>query len=62
MFTSGAEAGVRVGAWEGEPLYHASLSQAEYRGLLADSGFEVLSFTDGEDVAPGPTVWLARHA
>ncbi len=61
MFTSGADAGVRIGEWEGEPLYHASLAQAEYRALLAANGFEVLHFTDGQNGAAGPTVWLAKR-
>jgi len=59
-FTSGPEEGVRIGEWQSEPLYHASLSQEEDRALLAASGFEVLRFTAGEPIAPGPTVWLAR--
>ena len=63
-FTSGPIAGVSMGEWQGEPLYHASLSQDEYRALLADSGFAVERFTAGHPIAPGwgPTVWLARFA
>lgn len=60
MFTSGSEEDVRIGEWQGEPLYHASLSQAEYRALLADAGFELLRFTCGEGDPPSPTIWLAR--
>lgn len=55
VFTSGDEEGVAIGEWQGEPLYHASLSQQEYRELLTDNGFEVLGFTGG-----GPSVWRAR--
>ena len=61
MFTSGDDQGIAMGEWQGEPLYHASLAQAEYRALLADNGFEVLSFKTGENGATGPTVWLARR-
>ena len=61
-FTSGPMAGVRFGEWAGEALYHASLDQKEYRTLLADNGFEVIDFTAGDPVAPGPTVWLARSS
>jgi trans-aconitate methyltransferase len=61
-YTSGPMAGVSMGEWQGEPLYHASLAQEEYRALLADNGFEVLRFTAGEPLAPGPTVWLARYS
>ena len=60
-FTSGPLEGVRIGEWQGEPLYHASLSQQEYRALLAANRFEVLNFTIGEPVDVGPTVWLARR-
>ena len=35
MFTSGTGYGTAFGDLEGEPLYHASLSAAEYRALLA---------------------------
>jgi hypothetical protein len=46
----------------GRAAYHASLSQEDYRALLAANGFEVLSFTAGEPVTPEPSVWLARYA
>lgn len=60
MFTSGPIAGQAIGEWGGEPLFHDSLAPDDYRALLAANGFEVLSFTAGEPVAGGPTVWLAR--
>lgn len=59
-FTSGPQHGEAIGEWQGEPLYHGSLSQTEYRALLEQSGFEVLSFRAGMPVADGPSVWLAR--
>jgi SAM-dependent methyltransferase len=62
MFTSGPHAGVAMGEWQGEPLFHDSLAQDEYRALLAANGFEVLRFTAGEPLAQGPSVWLARYA
>jgi SAM-dependent methyltransferase len=61
MFTSGPEHGEAIGEWQGEPLYHASLSQEEYRALLEENGFEVLSFRTGEPIEHGPSVWLARQ-
>jgi hypothetical protein len=61
MFTSGPAEGVAIGEWQGEPLYHASLAPDEYRSLLAASGFEVESFTPGEPIATGPSVWIARQ-
>lgn len=57
MFTSGDRAGPAVGEWQGEALYHDSLSQEEYRALLAANGFEVLHFAVGE----AATAWLARR-
>jgi trans-aconitate methyltransferase len=60
-FTSGPLAGVAMGEWQGEPLFHDSLAQDEYRALLAANGFEILRFTAGIPIADGPTVWLARR-
>ena len=57
MFTSGPEAGVSVGEWRGEPLYHSSLAPEEYRSLLRGSGFQVESFT----IDPDATVWTAIY-
>ena len=61
MFTSGPEHGEAIGEWQGEPLYHASLSQEEYRALLEANGFEMLSFRTGEPAGNGPSVWTARY-
>jgi SAM-dependent methyltransferase len=61
MFSSGPMHGEALGEWQGEPLYHASLSQEEYRALLDAAGFEVLSFRAGEPIVEGPFVWLARQ-
>jgi trans-aconitate methyltransferase len=61
MFTSGPLAGVAMGEWQGEPLFHDSLAQEEYRALLADNGFEVLRFTAGEPIMAEPSVWVARY-
>lgn len=61
MFTSGTEAGEAIGEWQGEPLYHASLAPEDYRALLAENGFEVLSYSPGEPPGIGPTAWLARQ-
>ena len=61
VFTSGPMAGEAIGEWQGEPLYHASLNPEDYRALLADNGFEVISYTEGEPIIAGPTVWSARY-
>lgn len=39
MMTMPGPAGVRVGAWRGEPLYHASLGAEAYVAALANAGF-----------------------
>lgn len=61
MFNSGPAYGEILGSYRGDPLYHASLDPAEYRGLLDAAGFEVLAHT-AEDwqTGGGRTVWLTR--
>ena len=62
MFTSGPAHGDRIGSFEGEPLYHASLDPAEYRSLLDQHGFQVVSHVV-EDISCGRhTIWLAQRA
>ncbi len=61
MFTSGPQHGEAIGEFEGEPLYHASLSPEEYRELLATNGFAVESYKAGMPIGTGPTVWRARY-
>ena len=62
MFTSGPSHGEVIGKLEGEPLYHASLDPAEYRGLLGDHGFEVMHHISEDPSCFGRTVWLAAVA
>ncbi|WP_045836661.1 class I SAM-dependent methyltransferase [Hyphomicrobium sp. 99] len=61
MFTSGTSDGEAVGTFAGEPLYHASLAPEEYRALLAENGFEVVSQVFEDPEVGGHTIWLARH-
>jgi SAM-dependent methyltransferase len=61
IFASGPMHGEAIGEWQGEPLYHASLSQEEYRSLLQANGFELVSFRAGMPIADGPSVWIARR-
>jgi len=61
MFTSGPDAGESFGTFEGKTLYHASLSQDEYRELLTTHGFEVLRHVAQDPEAGGATVWLAQR-
>lgn len=60
MFTSGPAAGVAIGEFEGEPLYHASLDPEEYRGLLAENGFVLLRHVVEDPQCGGATIWLAQ--
>lgn len=43
MFTLGPSHGEAIGALEGEPLSHVSLDPAEYRSLLEEHGFTIIS-------------------
>jgi trans-aconitate methyltransferase len=62
LFTSGPSHGEAVGTFEGEALYHASLSPDEYEQLLADNGFRVVSHAVEDADCGGHTVWLAQAA
>ena len=60
IFTSGPRAGVAMGTYEGEPLYHASLDPEEYRTLLDEHGFEVVSYVPEDRRCGAHTIWLAQ--
>ena len=60
MFTSGPDQGESIGEMFGEALYHASLSQQEYRTLLKKHGFEVVKMVAEDQDCAGHTVWLAQ--
>ena len=60
MFNSGSAHGEGIGAYRGDPLYHASLDPEEYRRLLAANGFGVVDHVVEDPEAGGRTVWLAR--
>lgn len=61
MFTSGPSAGESIGAFHGEPLYHASLDRDEYRSLLKAHGFTVDAYVADDPACGHHTVWLARE-
>lgn len=61
MFTSGPAEGEAMGSWCGEPLYHASLSPAEYERLLTANGFVVRAHVAEDAQCGGHTIWLAAH-
>jgi len=60
MFTSGPSHGEALGDLFGDVLYHASLSQQEYRQLLKDHGFEVVKMVAEDPDCAGHTVCLAQ--
>jgi SAM-dependent methyltransferase len=62
MFTTGPRLGTAIGAFEGEPLHHASLDADEYRELLAAHGFGVVEHALDDEPSGGGTVWLARRS
>ena len=61
LFTSGRSEGEAVGCYGGEPLYHASLDEAEYRDLLSAAGFTVIRHVPEDPDCGGHTVWLAQR-
>jgi predicted TPR repeat methyltransferase len=61
MFTSGPRAGIAMGEFHGEPLYHASLDPEEYRALLVQHGFEVVRHAAEDPNCGGHTIWLAQR-
>lgn len=61
MFTCGPEAGEAFGKVEGETVYHASLSSAEYGACLRMAGFETLAWRAGDPDCAMHSVRLARR-
>jgi SAM-dependent methyltransferase len=59
LFTSGPAHGEAIGDYRGETLYHASLDEREYRGLLHDNGFAVVSHLVEDPECGRHSVWLA---
>lgn len=60
MFTSGHRHGEIIADWQGEPLYHGSLDGAEYRSLLHQNDFDVVSHVVEDPSCGQHTVWLAQ--
>lgn len=61
LFTSGPRAGIAMGTYQGEPLYHSSLDPQEYRSLLRSHGFDELAFVPEDPCCGGRTIWLAQR-
>jgi hypothetical protein len=60
MFTSGPSHGEVIGTYQGEPLYHGSLDEDEYRLLLDQNGLDVVSHVAQDPTCGGSTIWLAQ--
>ena len=60
MFTSGPSHGEAIGTYKGESLYHGSLDGAEYRSLLGQNGFDVVSHVVEDPTCGHRTIWLAQ--
>ena len=60
MFTSGPSHGEAIGLFQGEPLYHGSLDETEYRSLLDKSGFDVVPHVIEDPNCGRHTIWLAQ--
>jgi hypothetical protein len=61
MFTSGPSHGEAIGVYKDEPLYHGSLDGGEYRSLLNQNGFNVVSHVAEDSTCGYHTVWLAQR-
>jgi trans-aconitate methyltransferase len=61
MFTSGTSYGEAIGSYKGEPLYHGSLDESEYRTLLNENGFNVVSHVTEDPTCNYHTIWLATQ-
>jgi SAM-dependent methyltransferase len=60
MFTSGPSAGEVIGDYRGDPLYHSSLDEHEYRQLLDQHGFDVVSHMIDDPICDLHTIWLGQ--
>jgi SAM-dependent methyltransferase len=60
MFNAGPSKGEAIGAYRGDPLYHASLDPGEYETLLSGAGFELIAHAIDDPAHGGRTFWLAR--
>jgi hypothetical protein len=61
LFTAGPAAGEAMGAVEGRPVYHASLSPGEYAGAMEAQGLAPRAFVAEDSDCAGHSVWLARR-
>lgn len=59
MFNTGPNDGEAIGEFQGEPLYHSSLSPDEYQSFLKKSGFRLIQHVVEDQLCGGRTIWLA---
>ncbi|WP_084176191.1 class I SAM-dependent methyltransferase [Brevundimonas bacteroides] len=59
MMTIATEAGVSIGHWRGESLYHASLGASAYAAILADGDF--IRDDHGGRPDTGSEAWILRR-
>jgi SAM-dependent methyltransferase len=60
MFNAGPSKGEAIGAYRGDPLYHASLDPSEYEALLTSAGFDLIEHAINDPAQGGRIFWLAR--
>ena len=60
LFTAGPDAGEATGTVEGRAVYHASLSPAEYAGLIEANGLTARAFVAEDPECDFHSVWLAQ--
>lgn len=60
LFTSGPDDGEAVGTVEGETVFHASLSPAEYARRLEEAGLIARAFLAEDPDCARHSVWLAQ--
>lgn len=61
-FTSGEEKGECWGENGGQPLYHASLAESEYRQILSDNNFSVVECNLNDPSCGNSAIWLAKKS
>jgi 2-polyprenyl-3-methyl-5-hydroxy-6-metoxy-1,4-benzoquinol methylase len=61
LFTSGPDASGATGLVEGLPVFHASLSPADYAGCLEGAGLVARGFLAEDPDCDRHSVWLARR-
>lgn len=61
MMTLGVDEGEAHGHVDGDIVYHASLSDPEYRRILAAAGVEVIDFVHNDQSCGGTNILFARR-